>query len=68
MHPIVSGEHEIFGLLARGTLHEDFEPVLGPRDHPLIAVLCFPKIDDFRQQIKLATPRVSSSSSRQPLA
>jgi hypothetical protein len=28
--------------------------VLGHRDHTLVAVLCFPKIDDFRQQIKLA--------------
>ena len=28
--------------------------MLGHRDHTLVAVLCFPKIDDFRQQIKLA--------------
>jgi hypothetical protein len=46
---IISGEHKISRLLARGASNEDFEHVLGHCDHALIAVLRFPKVDDFRQ-------------------
>jgi hypothetical protein len=46
---IISGEHKISRLFARRAPHEDFEHVLGHRNHALIAVLCLPKIDDFRQ-------------------
>jgi hypothetical protein len=42
------GKHKFSRLLPTGAPHEDFEHVLGHRDHALIAVLRLPKIDDLR--------------------